>query len=138
MIGRAALGNPWIFKNIRYFLENGMAELQNNHVYMQRLIYSQKKILLEHFMEHMIRGELPQEEIDNNLQQFGIETKGCYRLLAVIGLLEEENGDLEKEAVNMMVVRQIPEDLSQDLFLPPICYGEEILLLVGAENESEQ
>ena len=24
MIGRAALGNPWIFKNIRYFLENGM------------------------------------------------------------------------------------------------------------------
>ena len=119
------------------FLENGMAELQNNHVYMQRLIYSQKKILLEHFMEHMIRGELPQEEIDNNLQQFGIETKACYRLLAVIGLLEEENGDLEKEVVNMMVVRQIPEDLSRDLFLPPICYGEEILLLVGAENESE-
>ena len=23
MIGRASLGNPWIFKNIKYFLENG-------------------------------------------------------------------------------------------------------------------
>ncbi len=119
------------------FLENGMTELQNNHVYMQRLIHSQEKILLEHFMEHMIRGELPQKEIDKNLQQFGIESKTCYRLLAVIGLLEEENGDLEKEAVNMMMVSQIPENLIQELFLPPICYGEEILLLVGAENESE-
>lgn len=120
------------------FLENGVEELANNHINMMKLIHSQERTLMELFMEHMIRGELSQKEIDTNLNRFGVEGETCYRLLAVVCLLEDGNnaefGDLEKEAVNMMVVRKIPDGLAEELFLPPICYGEEILLLVGAED----
>ena len=42
MIGRAALGNPWIFKKIEYYLETGnkMPEVSNNEKY---------NVILEHF-----------------------------------------------------------------------------------------
>ena len=42
MIGRAALGNPWIFKKISYYLETGekMPEILNEEKY---------KVILEHF-----------------------------------------------------------------------------------------
>ena len=42
MIGRATLGNPWIFKKILYYLENGekMAEISNEEKY---------KVIKEHF-----------------------------------------------------------------------------------------
>lgn len=123
------------------FLENGVEELANNHNDMLKLIHFQERRLMELFMDHMIRGELSQEEINTNLQRFGIEGEAYYRLLAVVCLLEDGNdaalGDLEREAVNMMVVRQIPESLGEELFLPPVCYGEEILLLVGAEDSGQ-
>ena len=42
MIGRASLGNPWIFKEIKYYLKNGikMNEISNDEKY---------KVILEHF-----------------------------------------------------------------------------------------
>ena len=42
MIGRAALGNPWIFKQIEYYLENGskMQEISNSEKY---------DIIMQHF-----------------------------------------------------------------------------------------
>lgn len=125
------------------FLENGVAELATNRENMQKLIRLQERTLMELFFEHMIRGELPQQEIVNNLQRFGVEQKQCYRLLAMVCLLEEgkgDFGDLEKEAVGMLVVRHMPEEIQEKLFLPPICYGEEILVLIGADEDclSEQ
>ena len=73
------------------FLENGVEELANNHNDMLKLIHSQERRLMELFMDHMIRGELSQEEINTNLQRFGIEGEACYRLLAVVCLLEDGN-----------------------------------------------
>ena len=42
MIGRAALGNPWIFKNIAYYLENGKKQenISNKEKY---------EVILEHY-----------------------------------------------------------------------------------------
>ena len=42
MIGRAALGNPWIFKNISYYLENGKKQenISNKEKY---------EVILEHY-----------------------------------------------------------------------------------------
>ncbi|MBR3832307.1 MAG: tRNA-dihydrouridine synthase, partial [Mycoplasmataceae bacterium] len=42
MIGRASLGNPWIFKQIAYFLETGekLPEISSEEKY---------KVILEHF-----------------------------------------------------------------------------------------
>ena len=42
MIGRAALGNPWIFKNIEYYLKNNkkIEEISKEEKY---------KVILEHF-----------------------------------------------------------------------------------------
>ena len=42
MIGRASLGNPWIFKNIKYYLETGenLEEISN---------HSRIDVLKEHF-----------------------------------------------------------------------------------------
>lgn len=120
------------------FLENGVEELITNRENMKKLILSQQMVLMDLFMEHMIRGELAQEEIDKNLLQFGLNKQQCYRVLAVVCLLEEGKGDfadLEKEAVNMMIVRQLPEELKNLLFLSPISYGEEILMVIGAMEE---
>ncbi len=138
---QAMLGlDEWDGQDEFSYLENGVEELVNNRESMQKLISSQQTVLMELFMDHMIRGELPQEEIDKNLAQFGLEKQVCYRLLAVVCLLEEGKGefaDIEKEAVNMMVVKQIPQELRQMLFISPISYGEEILLLIGGEKEEK-
>lgn len=122
------------------YLENGVEELVTNRENMRKLISSQQMVLMDLFLDHMIRGELPQEEIDKNLAQFGLEKQKCYRLLAVVCLLEEGKGefaDLEKEAVNMMIVNQIPMELKEMLFLSPISYGEEILMVIGAMEEEK-
>ena len=58
MIGRASLGNPWIFENIRYFLENDIKKEEISSEEKYNVILEHFKLLLEEKGEYTATREI--------------------------------------------------------------------------------
>ena len=58
MIGRASLGNPWIFSKIRYYLETGEKLLQISNEEIKSVILEHFSLLLEEKGEYVATREI--------------------------------------------------------------------------------
>ena len=95
MIGRAALGNPWIFENIKYFLENGKEKYEPKIEEKINVLKEHFELILKYkgeyvatreirkFISWYVKGMENAKKIKENLNQINSK-KDFYKILSNI------------------------------------------------------
>lgn len=102
---------------------------------LQKYVDDQNIQLKEILVASLIRGELGQSRIDETLKKLEIVPCGMYRMMAL--LCKGERSEKEGKEQYAKILANFPEYLHQQVFISPISYKDKLVLLIGAESESE-
>lgn len=131
-------GEETIHKDEFSGIKKHVEHLYDKKESLQQLVRQQQNMLLEQFLFRVIRGIVTPEAIARFQEQFKIPGKRVYRLLAFVCTIDSENEEdreLENEALSMTVIKRLPEELLKELAFPPIQIGGQVLAVIGAESE---
>ncbi len=120
------------------WMEKGLNQLVENKESLERMVENQKKMLVELFLTRLIRGELTQERIDEDVERFNLQKKACYVVLSM-GLVQKEStlDSLEQDALLITVMENIPQELCMELFARPVLRKNVMFFILGADSEEE-
>ena len=154
----ARIGTRWIYKPINdltkhvhtfsgldgmegdefSFIEKGFDQLFVNNESLERLVQQQKGMLVELFVLRMIRGELSEDDINQNLERFNLVKENYYAIMGIhFSSKLEEPGDMAKlDAIRLLIVQNMPADIVHELFVPPISHANAIFVVIGADSKA--
>ncbi len=120
------------------WMEKGLNQLVENKESLERMVENQKKMLVELFLMRLIRGELTQERIDEDVERFNLQKKPCYMVLSMSLAQKGSTLDsLEQDALTITVMENIPQELCMELFARPVIRNNVIFFILGADKEDE-
>lgn len=122
------------------YIQKEVKNLSSQHENLKQVVQQQRVLLRKSFLVNLIRGKLQEDVVSSNIIKFKLEECKHYGLVAVdyileTGRIEIENENYEIEMLNSMVVENLAEEIQEQLFLPPVSYGEKLLLIIGADTE---
>ncbi len=120
------------------YIAKGVGKLSDSKKGLEELVDSQTALLIELFMVRLIRGALTQEKIDMFLERYHLKMSKCYAVMAVLCI--EDGGvsdELEMDAVYLTIAENMPESITQELFVHPFCQGDVILLVLDCDEEKQ-
>ena len=120
------------------YLFRGVGELSDKKKLLEELVKDQGTLLIELFMVRLMRGGISQTRIDQFLERYKLQKCKHYMLMAVHIIMDSESfptGEVESEAVSLTVAENLPGEIKDELFVPPISQGDLILLLVGMDDK---
>ncbi|NLK73836.1 MAG: hypothetical protein GX288_00915, partial [Clostridiales bacterium] len=133
-----ALGKGEVKTNEFAYIRENVGNLIDTRQNLQRMIQKQESMLLEQLMVRTIRGDLTPETINSAIGQFQIKKARLYCLVSTVCLIDSETGndnELENEALSIIIAKNLPSYITDRLVVPPFTYREEIILLVGGDEE---
>lgn len=132
MTGKAEQGD-----NEFTYIRDNVGQLIHAKENLQQMVRNQQSLLMEQFMLKMARGELSNDKIKSAMEQFHLKKMNYYHLMAVICMRDMETydeNDFETEALSMVIVKQIPLEICNQLVSNPFCENEVVYFLVGADE----
>lgn len=120
------------------WLEAGLNRLVENKEALEQMVGNQKEMLVELFITRLIRGELTQERIEEDVERFNLQKKPCYVVLTM-SLVQKENtlDSMERDALTITVLDHVSEEICRELFARPVIRNGIIFCVLGAETEEE-
>ena len=133
-----ALGKSEVKTNEFAYIRENVGDLIDTRQNLQKMIKKQESMLLEQLMVRTIRGDLTPESINSAIGQFHIKKARYYCLVSTLCLIDSETGndnELENEALSITITKNLPSEVTDKLIVPPFTYREEIILLIGGDEE---
>lgn len=122
------------------FITHSIDNLVGKNNALEKLMQSQQGQLRELFHLRLVRNEIKHHQMDQYLTRLKLDPK---KYLAVISVnirfkdIEKEYDETRQDALRLAVIENIPEEVSRDLFLTPICSAKVLVLSVTGDREEE-
>jgi AraC-like DNA-binding protein len=132
--GKADAADEW------KYLKDHFLQLSATSENLGRMVKEQEKLLQEQFMTRLLRGELSQETISQNVERFRLGGARIYSLMAVLTLLDQESAqenELQSTAFILTIKAALPPQITDRLIAAPFGQGDQILLLLGGGTPEE-
>lgn len=122
------------------YIKKGIKVLSDSKDSLERAVSQQRSVLLELFMSRMVRGELSMDKINQHLEEFHINPKSYFQIMAIQIGFEKGNTiqDITRaDAFRLTILKAMPKEILNRLFLTPISYANSIVFIVGANREED-
>lgn len=120
------------------YIVKGVDALTESKKDLEDIVARQRYLLIELFMVRLMQGGMTQEKIDSFVERYRLVRHECYAVIAVTCIIDNEvlsPGDPERDAVYYTIAENLPEEIVEELFVPPINHEEIILLVLGEDCE---
>lgn len=123
------------------YLTTSIGNLVDKKAFLEGLIVNQQSQLTELFQLRLIRGDIRLEQLAIYMERLGIVKKKYYLILSINLMFSRKMGedietdqDAMQDAMRIEVVENLPEDISIDLMMHPVCNHRAISILMTEET----
>ncbi len=101
---------------------------------LEKYVDDQNHQIKELLVSNLIKGDLSEEKIEEELKKSAIQPWTAYRMIA---LNCKNDGEGETKDNYVRILAGMPEELRNEIFIAPIHYRDKLIVLVGAESDTE-
>ncbi|MFA9375793.1 MAG: helix-turn-helix transcriptional regulator [Lachnotalea sp.] len=119
------------------YIAHSIDNLFGKNTALEKLIASQQGQLTELFQLRLIRSEVKPEQMDYYFVRLNLKRKKYFSVISINVRSQEsfeEYDEAKQDAVRIGVVENLPENISQELFMPAICNARTITMALTEDD----
>lgn len=134
----AALGVMVLFGLILAVLKAAAEKFSQPILLLQRYVDDQNVQIKELFVANLVKGGLNRDQIVETKKKYQMESWQSYRMIGISCKTDAGEGEAglgERERQNRELLSGLPDAVKESLYIAPILYGQEILFMIGENDD---
>lgn len=134
------LGEECSKHNELEYIEHGIHTLYHHNVKLEDMVQKQQDQLTELFVLRLLRGQLTEDMIAENMKALHIQSLKCMSVILMNCSTCKEGRELthlEKDMLHIRIAKATPDIVRENLIMKPVNNLYDVVMVVGGLDEKE-